>query len=302
MVGIDWEVLLVACLTALACALPGGFLFLRGATMQIEAVSHSILLGIVLVSLSGFGNSVAFLLLGAAGMGLISVLAGELLSKASGAHTSLVVALIFPGMFASAVILMNSFLRNSHIDLHVVLMGELATVSLDRLEWMDREWGPVAMWKAIWALLGNILFMAAAARKLSISIFDPLLSLTLGHSPRLIHACFMAVVCLCAVAAFDVVGSILTLALFSIPATCSFFWTRRLRSFLWISCSISLMGTALGFFAAYRWDLSLAGCITTALGFCLLCSSIFGTHRGYLWTSAILTRQHTKTGVFRSPS
>lgn len=296
MAGIDWEVFLVACLTALACALPGGFLFLRGATMQLEAVSHSILLGIVLVALGGFGDSVVLLLLGAACVGLVSVLGGELISKVNGARTSVVVALIFPGMFASAVILMNTFLRNSHIDLHVVLMGELATVSLDRLEWMGRDWGSAAMWKAIWALIGNILFMTVAARRLSIAIFDPLLSITQGRSPHLIHACFMAVVCLCAVAAFDVVGSILTLALFSIPATCAFFWARRLSSFLWVSCSTSLVGTVIGFFAANRWDLSMAGCISTALGFCLLCSALFGTYRGFIWTTALMKRALNKMG------
>jgi manganese/zinc/iron transport system permease protein len=290
MLGVDWEVLLIACLTSLACAIPGGFLFLRGSTMQLEAVSHSILLGIVLVALLGFAESVFFMLVGATIIGLVFVLAGELISKLSGIRTSIVVALMFPGMFACAVILMNTFLRNSHIDLHVVLMGELAAASLDRFELFGSDLGSVALWKAIWALLGSALFTMFAVRRLSIAIFDPVLALTLGHSPYLIQACFMAVVCLCAVAAFDIVGSVLTLALFSLPATCAFFWARRLNSFLCFSCSISLAGTILGFFAAYRWNLSMAGCISTALGLFLPFSAIFGAYRGIFWTSNLRER------------
>ena len=301
MLGIDWESLLVACLTALSCAVPGGFLFLRGSTMQIETVSHSILLGIVLVSLSGLAGSVFFLLLGASVTGLISVLCGEFVSSRIRAQESLVAALIFPGMFALAVILMNSFLRNSHIDLHMVLMGELATVSLDRLEWGGRDWGPAALWKAIFAIVGNVLFFGLCARRLSIAIFDPILSLTQGRPPRILQAGFMALVCVCAVAAFDVVGSILTLSLFAVPATCSFFWARRLRSFLIFSAVWSLVGTIFGFFAATKWDLSIAGCISTALGVCLFFSSLFGTYRGILWT-AYLTRYCNKIAAFPLPS
>ena len=290
MVGIDWEVLLIACLTAVSCALPGGFLFLRGVTMQLEAVNHSILLGIVVVALAGFGESTSLLLLGAATVGLVSVLGGEYISEKSGARIGLVTALIFPGMFATAVILMNTFLRNSHIDLHVVLMGELATSSIERVEWLDRDLGSASTWKAIWILLWIIAFFSIAARRLAISIFDPLLSLTHGHSLRIIHASFMATVCLCAVAAFDIVGTILTLALFSIPATCAFFWVRRVSSFLWVSCVISLIGTVMGFFAAHIWDLSIAGCMSTALGICLICSALFGAYRGLLTRNGVLQR------------
>jgi manganese/zinc/iron transport system permease protein len=265
--------------------MPGAFLFLRGATMHLEAVSHSILLGIVLAALMGFGDSAAALLFGAAAVGLVSILGGELISKESGAHTSLVAALIFPGMFATAVILINTFLRNSHVDLHMVLMGELATASLDRLEGWGRDWGSVALWKAILALLVSFLFIALAGRRLSIACFDPILSITQGRPPHLIQGSFMAVVCLCSVAAFDAVGTILTLALFSIPATCAFFWAKRLSFFLWISCLTALAGTALGFYVAHWLDLSLAGCISTALGLCLLFSALFGTYRGMLWTT-----------------
>ena len=44
------EILLVAIIVSIACALPGVFLILRRMALMSDAISHSVLLGIVAVS------------------------------------------------------------------------------------------------------------------------------------------------------------------------------------------------------------------------------------------------------------
>ena len=73
------DALLVLALTSAACALPGVFLLLRNLSMMADAISHTVLLGIVLAFFVLHDLSSPWLLFGAALMGVITVLSVELL-------------------------------------------------------------------------------------------------------------------------------------------------------------------------------------------------------------------------------
>ena len=59
------EIQLIAVLVAVACALPGVFLILRGMAMMSDAISHAILPGIVIAFLITGNLSSGWLILGA---------------------------------------------------------------------------------------------------------------------------------------------------------------------------------------------------------------------------------------------
>ena len=63
--------LVVLALTAAACALPGVFLLLRSLSMMADAISHTVLLGIVLAFFLVRDLSSPWLLFGAALMGVV---------------------------------------------------------------------------------------------------------------------------------------------------------------------------------------------------------------------------------------
>src|ERR687892_1914099 len=65
------EIQLIAMVTAVACALPGAFLVLRRMALMSDAISHSILLGIVLAFFVVGTVGSPLLILGAAVMGLV---------------------------------------------------------------------------------------------------------------------------------------------------------------------------------------------------------------------------------------
>ncbi len=67
------EIQLVASVVALACALPGVFLVLRRMAMMSDAISHTVLLGIVLAFFVVGDLESPLLVLGAAAMGVITV-------------------------------------------------------------------------------------------------------------------------------------------------------------------------------------------------------------------------------------
>ena len=71
----------VLALTAAACALPGVFLLLRNLSMMADAISHTVLLGIVLAFFLVRDLSSPWLLFGAALMGVVTVLRVERLGR-----------------------------------------------------------------------------------------------------------------------------------------------------------------------------------------------------------------------------
>ena len=77
----DLDVLMVASLTAIACALPGCYLLLRRMSLLSDAISHSILLGIVLAFFLVDDLSSPLLVIGAALAGVLTVSLIELLSR-----------------------------------------------------------------------------------------------------------------------------------------------------------------------------------------------------------------------------
>ena len=66
------EIQLIAAVVAVACALPGVFLVLRRMAMMSDAISHTVLLGIVVAFFLVGSMESPLLVFGAAAMGLLN--------------------------------------------------------------------------------------------------------------------------------------------------------------------------------------------------------------------------------------
>ena len=97
--SITFEIQLVAIVVALACALPGVFLVLRRMALMSDAISHTVLLGIVLgFFVTGDVTSPA-LVLAAAGMGLLTVLLVEGVRATRLVAEDASIGIVFPALF-----------------------------------------------------------------------------------------------------------------------------------------------------------------------------------------------------------
>jgi manganese/zinc/iron transport system permease protein len=123
--------ILLAALVSVATSVLGVFLLLRKMTMTADAISHTILLGIVvafLIIAAGGGvpelNS-PWLLIGAASAGVLTVVLTEAMERSGLVKGDAALGLIFPLLFAVAVILVSRFTSNVHLDQDSVLVGEI---------------------------------------------------------------------------------------------------------------------------------------------------------------------------------
>ncbi|MFN2278959.1 MAG: metal ABC transporter permease, partial [Candidatus Promineifilaceae bacterium] len=99
------QIQLIAIVTAVACALPGVFLVLRRMAMMSDAISHTVLLGIVIAFFIVQDINSPLLIFGAALMGVLTVTLVELLHRTKLVKEDAAIGLVFPALFSLAVIL-----------------------------------------------------------------------------------------------------------------------------------------------------------------------------------------------------
>ena len=129
----ELEIQLIAALVAIACALPGCFLVLRRMSMMSDAITHTLLLGIVLAFLATHSLTSPLLILGAASVGLLTVCLAETLQRSRRVSEDSAIGLTFPLLFSIAIILITHYADSVHLDADAVLLGELAVVTLAAL-------------------------------------------------------------------------------------------------------------------------------------------------------------------------
>lgn len=273
------EIQLIAAVVATACALPGVFLVLRQMAMMSDAISHTVLLGIVIMFFLVQTLESPLLIVGAALMGVITVSLTELLNRTRLVKHDAAIALVFPALFSIAVILISRFARGVHLDADAVLLGELAFAPFDRLSILGLDL-PRALVVMSVILLVNVLLIALFYKELKLATFDAGLAAALGFSPALIHYGLMAMVSVTAVGAFDAVGSILVVALMVTPAAAAYLLTDELRRMLLYSVVIGIVSAVGGYWMARWLDANIAGSMATVTGIVFVVIFLVAPNRG----------------------
>ncbi len=259
-------VMLLALVTALACALPGVFLLLRRQAMLTEAVSHAVLPGIVVGLLLVGDLGSPLLLLGAALTGLLVVWGTEALQRTGLVEGDAPMGLLFPALFSVGLILVSLRFSNVHIDEHVVLVGDLNLAAFIELEVGSRSLGPRYLYVMLAVLLLNTAFISRLFKELEVTTFDPVFATLQGFGTRRLSYGFMFLVSLTITAAFYAAGSILTVALMIVPAATALLLTKRLLAMLLASAAIAATGAVAGFWLAYALDAATSGMMALLFG------------------------------------
>lgn len=284
------EIQAIAVVVAAACALLGVFLVLRRTAMMSDAISHTVLLGIVLAFFVVQDLASPFLIFGAAAVGVLTVALVELLTRTRLVKEDAAIGLVFPALFSIAVILISRFARGVHLDVDAVLLGELAFAPFDRLTLLGLD-VPRALAVMSGILLLNVIFIALFYKELKLATFDAGLAAALGFSPVLIHYGLMALVSLTAVGAFDAVGSILVVALMVTPAAAAYLLTDDLRAMLGLSVGIGALGALGGYWLARGLDANIAGSMATVIGLIFLGVFLLAPQRGIVAVARRRERQ-----------
>lgn len=247
-------VVLLALVTALACALPGVFVVLRRSSMLVDAISHAVLPGIVVGYLLTRDLDSPVLIVGAALSGMLVVLGGEWLARTGLVAGDAPQGLIFPALFSVGVILVTAQLADIHLDVHAVLVGDLNLAAFEHLEVGGVSIGPPYLYVMLGVLALNAAFVGLHYPALKVTTFDPRFASSLGIRVRRLDTAFMFLVSVTVTAAFHAAGAILVIALVIVPAATANLVSRRLSVMIAVTLGVAAVGALGGFWLAYAVD------------------------------------------------
>ena len=128
-IGLDLFPLLAGTLAAVTCGLLGNFLVLRRLSLMGDAISHSVLPGLVVAFLITSTRSPLVMLLGAALAGVATVVLVEMVKKLGRVEPGAAMGVVFSVLFALGVLLIEqAAARHVDLDADCVLHGQLETL------------------------------------------------------------------------------------------------------------------------------------------------------------------------------
>mgnify|MGYP001442420242 FL=1 len=267
----DGWILLTASLVGSSCGLVGVLLILRRMAMMADAISHTVLLGIVTAYLVTRELSGVHMLIGAAAAGLLTALLVQWLHN-RGVRQEASIGIVFTTLFAIGVILVAAKAGNVHLDVQHTLMGEIAFIPWETMRVPGFGAVPEAVVMLSAAFLVTLLLIVLFYKEWKITAFDPVLAASLGIPAALMHYLYMTLTSVTAVAAFDAVGAILVVAMLITPAASAYLWTDRLPSMLALSSAFGVLAAFLGYGLAVWLDTSISGSMAFATGLIFLVS------------------------------
>lgn len=266
------EVLLILLAVGSSCGLIGSVLVVRNQAMLADALSHSVLLGIVLGFFVSHSLDSPLLLFGAAVFGLLTVLAIEGLHTRKLAQDA-ATGLLFTFFFALAVILISLFARNVHLDLDMVLMGEVLFAPLNKLDLFGLSL-PLALVKSVGLLLVLLVFFFLNFQALTLYLLDKEQAKLQGIATKRLELGLIFLVSLTTVSSFDAVGSMAVIVFLLAPSMAALPWSKHFCQFLVLGQCCAILMIVLGFGLASWLDLTMSG-TCSVMGLLTVCVSFF---------------------------
>jgi len=284
-------VIAIACLVGIACSLVGVFLVLRKMSMLGDAISHSVLFGIVMGFLLTGSRSPFVMLLGAGSVGVLTAYLTSVLHQHGKLQEDASIGVTFTWLFAVGVILISLYAGQVDIDQECVLYGEIAFAPFDTIVVGGSDLGPRSFWMLLVVTILSLGFVTIGYSRLKLVSFDPLLAASIGVAVSLWHYLLMTLVSLVTVAAFEAVGAILVVAMLVVPANAAFLIARSLLGMILLSCLFSIIAAVGGYWLAAEFDASISASIALVAGMVfilvLLCFSDSAPWRRILRTSKL---------------
>jgi len=247
--GVDWLIepfelafqqraLLGGSLAAVALALVGTWVVIRGMSFLGDALVHGVIPGIALAILFGFNP-----ILGAAIAAVVMLLGINMVHRQTEFPEDTGIGLLFVGMLGLGVIIISRTPSFSG-DLTAILFGDVLGVSASDLAW-----------------LGVVALLAAAV---TVLMYRPFLVLSfneqkarlLGLRPRLAHALLLGLIALVIIGSFQTVGTMLVFGLLVGPPATAALLVRRVPSIMLVAAGIGVLSVLVGLIISYHANTS----------------------------------------------
>ena len=255
--------LLISATVGGVCGLLSCYMTLKGWALMGDAVSHSVLPGVILAYAIGLPFSVGAFVFGVGSVGMIGFV-----KQKSRIKEDTVIGLVFTGFFALGLVLVSK--TRSNIDLTHILFGNVLGISI----------ADIQQTVLISALVTAVLLLFR--RDLLLFCFDPTHARSIGINTGVLHYLLLSVLSLAAVAGLQTVGIILVVAMLVTPGATAYLLTDRFDRMSWLAIGSSILSSLLGVYTSYWTDSSPAGCIVLVQTGLFVIAFLFAPKHGIL--------------------
>jgi ABC-type Mn2+/Zn2+ transport system permease subunit len=224
----------------------GVHVLLRRLPFFVVAMSHAMFPGVVLASVLGIS-----LFVGGTGFGLVVVAAVAAIGASRVLDQSSAIGVVLAGAFAVGVLVLSAQPGSSR-DLSAFLVGSILTVTP----------GDVAATVVGGGLV--VLVLAALHKELVASAFDPAGSAALGYPVRRLDVLVLAAVTVTMATTIPATGTLLSVALLTVPALTARLWTDRIGPMMAVAAVAGALSGLLGLAASTLWRIAAGGAIGLA--------------------------------------
>lgn len=263
-------IIFTACLVAINGSLLGSFLVLKKMSMVGDALSHSVLPGIVLAFLLTSQHGSFLSLIFASVLGVLAVWIMEFLSKKGGTQKDSAIGIVYTFLFSVGIILISAYAKNSDIDVDCVLFGDLGNVPFTEPIQVFGILFPKETWFLLLLSALIIAVMYFGWKGFVLSNFDPLLASSMGISLVFWNYLLLGLSSVSTVFSFNSVGAIMVVSMLVIPAAFAQVFTKRIKPFLFTAVSFALINCVVGFYLSFWLNVNIVASISSCMGLILL--------------------------------
>lgn len=292
-----------------ACGVLGCFVVLRRMALIGDALSHSILPGVV-GALLLFGVSASspawlpgvfagaaepwlplWLLGGAMVAGLFTAVVINIIHRVSRTKEDSAIGIAFTAMFAIGLIAISALPRGTHFDLKCFVYGEPLAIDTPDL-WMMGVICPLVL-----------AVVAVMYQRLKLISFDPVGAAALGVRVNAIHYLLMGLLAATIVAGIKSTGVILVVAMVITPASAAYQMTSRLWVMILLAGAIGAASAALGMMLAFAVNAPTGPSMVVVVALIFVLAVLFSPGHGWVfeqWRKLRLARHVAAEDVLKA--
>jgi len=247
--------LLEAVLVGALAGVVGVHVLLRRLPFFVVAMSHATFPGVVLASALGIS-----LFIGGTAFGLLVVVMVVALGSVRALDHSSAIGVVLAGSFAVGVLVLSARPAASK-DLSAFLVGQILTVSTADI--------------LTTAVVGTVLLaiLAALHKELVHGAFDAAGLGALGYPTQMLDLLVLVVVTIALVTAVPAVGTLLAVALLTVPALAARQWSDRVGPMMAIAAPIGAVSGVVGLCASAAWNIAAGASIALTAAFAFAVSA-----------------------------
>ena len=255
------KALLMSSLVAAVCGFLSSYLTLKGWALMGDAVSHSVMPGVVVAYALGLPFSLGAFIFGVGSVALIGFI-----KQKSRVKEDTVIGLVFTGFFALGIVLVSKI--KSNIDLHSILFGSPLGISLSDVK------------QTIFISLLVVILLSIFRKDLMLYCFDPRHAKTVGINVFFLPYLLLTCLSLAAVVGLQSVGIILVVAMLITPGATAYLLTDKFDNMTVISVLSAIISSLIGIYVSFWFDLETGGSIVLAQTFIFLFAFLFAPRYG----------------------